>query len=70
MAAQINTKLCDKFSVGYYPSLYWGPPSKFVGGEWNGNIEKSEIRLIEDGRTAERLLKWINTQLGRYIFLR
>ncbi|KAK1437656.1 hypothetical protein QVD17_03452 [Tagetes erecta] len=63
-ANKINTKLCDKFSVAYYPSLYWGTPSKFVGGEWNGKNEKSEIRLIEDGRTAERLLKWINTQIG------
>ncbi|KAF5778592.1 putative thiol oxidase [Helianthus annuus] len=63
-ADTINTKLCDKFSVTHYPSLYWGPPSKFVGGGWDGKDEKSEIRFIDDGRTADRLLKWINSQLG------
>ncbi|KAM0055801.1 putative thiol oxidase [Helianthus debilis subsp. tardiflorus] len=65
-ANKINTKLCDKFSVTHYPALYWGAPSKFVGGGWNGKNEKSEIRSIavEDARTADRLLKWINTQLG------
>ncbi|KAD7478809.1 hypothetical protein E3N88_01945 [Mikania micrantha] len=63
-ANKINTKLCDKFSVTHYPALYWGSPSKFVGGEWNGKNENSEIRPIDDGRTADRLLKWINTQLG------
>lgn len=66
LAAQINIKLCDKFSVSHYPSLFWGPPSKFVGGSWDGKNDKSEIRYIDDGRTAERLLKWINKQLGRY----
>lgn len=65
LAAQINTKLCVKFSVPYYPILLWGPPSKFVGGHWNGKKEKSEIYPVEDGRTAERLLNWINAQLGR-----
>ncbi|KAI7754973.1 hypothetical protein M8C21_005619 [Ambrosia artemisiifolia] len=63
-ADTINTKLCDKFSVTHYPSLYWGPPSKFVGGGWDEKDEKSEIRFIDDGRTADRLLKWINSQLG------
>ncbi|KAI3825085.1 hypothetical protein L1987_06561 [Smallanthus sonchifolius] len=64
-ANKINTKLCDNFSVSHYPSLYWGVPSNFGGG-WNGKNEKSEIRPIptEDARTADRLLKWINTQLG------
>ncbi|KAJ9548959.1 hypothetical protein OSB04_021502 [Centaurea solstitialis] len=62
--AQVNTNLCDKFSISHYPSLFWGPPSKFVGGGWDGKNEKSEIRPIDDGRTADRLLKWINTQLG------
>ncbi|XP_071692245.1 sulfhydryl oxidase 2-like isoform X2 [Rutidosis leptorrhynchoides] len=63
-ANKINTKLCDKFSVTHYPALYWGPPFKFVGGGWDSKNEKSEIRPIDDGRTADRLLKWINTQLG------
>ncbi|KAL8248559.1 hypothetical protein R6Q59_005427 [Mikania micrantha] len=62
-ACKINTKLCDRFSVNHYPSMYWGPASKFVGGGWNGKNEKTEIRPIDDGRTADRLLKWINTQL-------
>ncbi|XWS34527.1 hypothetical protein CRYUN_Cryun21dG0046200 [Craigia yunnanensis] len=63
--AQINTKLCDKFSVGHYPMLFWGPPTKFSAG-WEPNQAKSEIRLIDDGRTAERLLNWINKQISRY----
>lgn len=66
MAAQVNTKLCDRFSVSHYPMLFWSHPSKFVGAGWGSNKEKSEIREIDDGRTAERLLNWINKQLGRY----
>ncbi|KAK4409679.1 Sulfhydryl oxidase 1 [Sesamum angolense] len=64
LAAQINTNLCDKFSVGHYPMLLWGPPSKFVSGSWDPKQEKSEIRSIDDGRTAELLLNWINKQLS------
>ncbi|KAL4569405.1 hypothetical protein LXL04_025041 [Taraxacum kok-saghyz] len=59
---KVNTNLCDKFSISHYPSLFWGPTSKFVGGSWDGKNEKGEIRYIEDGRTSDRLLKWINTQ--------
>lgn len=66
MAAQINSKLCDRFSVGHYPMLFWGPPSKFVGGGWEPKQEKSELHVINDGRTADRLLNWINKQIGRY----
>ncbi|XP_024993938.1 sulfhydryl oxidase 2-like isoform X1 [Cynara cardunculus var. scolymus] len=63
-ANKVNINLCDKFSISHYPSLFWGPPSKFVGGGWDGKSEKSEIHPIDDGRTADRLLKWINTRLG------
>ncbi|XP_062170712.1 sulfhydryl oxidase 2 isoform X2 [Alnus glutinosa] len=63
-ASKINTKLCDKFSIGHYPMLFWGPPPKFVSGGWEPKQEKSEIRLIDDGRTADRLLNWINKQMG------
>ncbi|KAJ0037272.1 hypothetical protein Pint_22209 [Pistacia integerrima] len=63
-AAQINTKLCDKFSVSHYPMLFWGPPSRFVSGGWEPKQDKSEICEIDDGRTADRLLNWINKQLG------
>ncbi|KAI3467012.1 hypothetical protein Pfo_023675 [Paulownia fortunei] len=63
-ALKINTDLCDKFSVGHYPMLLWGPPSKFVSGSWDPKQEKSEIRSIDDGRTADRLLNWINTQMS------
>ncbi|XVF85314.1 hypothetical protein PTKIN_Ptkin17bG0107800 [Pterospermum kingtungense] len=62
-ALKINTKLCDKFSVGHYPMLFWGAPTKFSAG-WEPNQAKSEIRVIDDGRTAERLLNWINKQIG------
>ncbi|XP_021896233.1 sulfhydryl oxidase 2 isoform X2 [Carica papaya] len=63
-ALKINTKLCDKFSVGHYPMLFWGAPSKFVSGSWEPRQEKSELQVINDGRTAERLLNWINKQIG------
>ncbi|KAG7973760.1 hypothetical protein I3843_06G013100 [Carya illinoinensis] len=61
-ALKINTKLCDKFSVVHYPMLFWGPPAKFVAGGWEPKQEKSEIRLIDNGRTADRLINWINKQ--------
>ncbi|KAL3501828.1 hypothetical protein ACH5RR_036277 [Cinchona calisaya] len=63
-ALKINTNLCDKFSVGHYPMLLWGSPSKFVAGSWEPKQENSEIRQIDDGRTADHLLNWINKQIG------
>ncbi|KAI3453095.1 hypothetical protein Pfo_009758 [Paulownia fortunei] len=63
-ALKINTDICDKFSVGHYPMLLWGPPSKFVSGSWDPKKDKSEIRSIDDGRTADRLLNWINKQIN------
>ncbi|KAI4385905.1 hypothetical protein MLD38_003893 [Melastoma candidum] len=63
-ALKVNTNLCDKFSVGHYPMLFWGPSSKFVAASWEPKQEKSDIRVIEHGRTAEQLLDWINKQLG------
>ncbi|KAL7171047.1 hypothetical protein ACSBR2_035832 [Camellia fascicularis] len=63
-ALKINNELCDKFSVGHYPMLFWAPPNKFVAGGWKPNQDKSEIRAIDDGRTADRLLNWINKQMG------
>ncbi|KAK8677182.1 hypothetical protein V6N13_142736 [Hibiscus sabdariffa] len=63
LAAQINSDLCDKFSVGHYPMLFWGPPTKFSSG-WKPNQEKRDIREIDDWRTAEHLLNWINKQIG------
>ncbi|XP_060183822.1 sulfhydryl oxidase 2-like isoform X1 [Lycium barbarum] len=63
-ALTINSNLCDKFSVRHYPMLLWGPPKKFVGSGWDPKQENSEIRSIENGRTADILLGWINKQLG------
>ncbi|KAF5745215.1 sulfhydryl oxidase 2 isoform X2 [Tripterygium wilfordii] len=63
-ASKLNNKLCDKFSVAHYPTLFWGPSSKFVAASWKPKQEKSEISVIDDGRTAEHLLNWINKQLG------
>ncbi|CAJ1977437.1 unnamed protein product [Sphenostylis stenocarpa] len=63
-ASKINTKLCDKFSVGHYPMLFWGSPPKFVGGGWEPKQEKNDILVIDDARTADRLLNWINKKLG------
>ncbi|XP_047943593.1 sulfhydryl oxidase 2-like [Salvia hispanica] len=63
-AQKINTNICDKYSVGRYPTLLWGPPSMFVHGSFDPKQGKGEILSIEDGRTAERLLNWINQQLN------
>lgn len=46
--------------------LLWGPPSKFVSGSWGPKQDKSEIHYVEDGRTADRLLNWINKKMNRY----
>ncbi|VAH10930.1 sulfhydryl oxidase 1-like isoform X1 [Triticum dicoccoides] len=62
-ASKVNVDLCSRFSVDHYPFLLWGPPPKFANTKWDRKQEKSEIKLIDDGRTAERLLKWINKQL-------
>lgn len=48
--------------------LFWGPPSKFVVGASKHKLVKSEIHVIDDGRTAERLLNWINKKMGRYVW--
>ncbi|KAF8390025.1 hypothetical protein HHK36_024546 [Tetracentron sinense] len=64
VAAQINTKLCNRFSVGRYPMLLWGPPSKFASGGWEPKQDKNEILDIDDGRTADHLLNWINKKMG------
>ncbi|KAL3654461.1 Sulfhydryl oxidase 1 [Castilleja foliolosa] len=63
-ALKINTNLCEKFSVSHYPMLLWAPPSKFVSASWDPKKEKTEIRSMDDWRTADRLLNWINKQLS------
>ncbi|ONK81701.1 uncharacterized protein A4U43_C01F32000 [Asparagus officinalis] len=63
-AAKVNTDLCNKFSVTYYPMLLWGPPIKFIAGQWDPKEKNNEILPIDDGRTAERLLNWINKRIG------
>jgi len=63
-ASKVNVDLCNKFSVDHYPFLVWGPPAKFDSPQWKPKQENSELELIDDGRTAERLLKWINKKMG------
>ncbi|XP_010923979.1 sulfhydryl oxidase 2 isoform X3 [Elaeis guineensis] len=63
-AMKMNTNLCDRFSVGHYPMLLWGPPPKFASGKWDPKQEKSEIQSIDDARTADHLLNWINKRIG------
>ncbi|KAG2617679.1 sulfhydryl oxidase 1-like isoform X1 [Panicum virgatum] len=63
-ASKVNVDLCNKFSVDHYPFLVWGPPAKFDSPRWKPKQENSELELIDDGRTAERLLKWINKKMG------
>lgn len=69
LAAQVNTELCDKFSVGRYPMLLWGPPHKFTSSGWAPKQEKNEIKDIDDAKTAERLLNWINKRIGRQVII-
>jgi len=63
-ASKVNVDLCNKFSVDHYPYLVWGPPTKFNLVQWKPKQENSELELIDDGRTADRLLKWINKKMG------
>ncbi|KAL7260371.1 hypothetical protein ACSBR1_006105 [Camellia fascicularis] len=63
-ASKTNNELCKRFSVDRYPMLLWGPPSKFVAGGWEPKQDKNEIHSIDDGRTADRLLNWINKKMG------
>ncbi|KAL8112217.1 hypothetical protein AgCh_019782 [Apium graveolens] len=60
-AEKINTKLCDKFSVDRFPMLFWGPPSHFSSFS---KTENSTILFIDDRKTADRVLHWINKQMG------
>jgi thiol oxidase len=64
LAAQMNVKLCDKFSINHYPMLFWAPPKRFVGGSWGPKQEKNEISVVNEWRTADLLLNWINKQIG------
>ncbi|XP_062232074.1 sulfhydryl oxidase 1-like isoform X2 [Phragmites australis] len=63
-ASKVNTDLCSRFSVDHYPFLLWGPPTKFASAQWKPKQDNSEIELIDDGRTSERLLEWINKKMG------
>ncbi|CAL5421705.1 unnamed protein product [Camellia sinensis] len=64
MEMGVNKELCERFSVVHYPMLLWGPSSKFVAGDWKPRQDESEILAIDDRRTADRLLNWINKQMG------
>ncbi|KAJ6822355.1 sulfhydryl oxidase 1-like [Iris pallida] len=66
-ADKTNTDLCDRFSVSRYPMLLWGPPIKFAAGRWDPKKQNNEIQSIDDGRTAEDLLNWINKRIGRQL---
>ncbi|CAH2037599.1 unnamed protein product [Thlaspi arvense] len=63
-AIKMNVKLCDKFSINHYPMLFWGRPSKFVGGSWGPKQEQNEISVVDEWRTADLLLNWINKKIG------
>ncbi|XP_064959871.1 sulfhydryl oxidase 1-like isoform X1 [Musa acuminata AAA Group] len=63
-AMKTNADLCGKFSVGHYPMLFWGPPHKFAFGRWDPKQDKDEIQLIDEWRTAEHLLSYINKRIG------
>jgi thiol oxidase len=70
VAEQANADLCDRFSVGHYPMLLWGPPAKFANAKWDPKQDKSDIQQIDDGRTSQRLLNWINKRIGRlFLFI-
>ncbi|WOG88984.1 hypothetical protein DCAR_0208219 [Daucus carota subsp. sativus] len=60
-AEKINTNLCDKFSVDRFPMLFWGPPSHFASFSKKGN---TTILFIDDRKTADRVLIWINKRIG------
>lgn len=65
LAAQTNTDLCGSYSVSHYPMLFWGPPNKFSAGRWDPKKNNEEIQLIDEWRTADDLLNYINKKIGR-----
>jgi hypothetical protein len=65
----VNINLCRRFSVEHYPFLLWGLPAKFASAQFKPTQENNEIELIDDGKTAERLLKWINKKMGRQVLV-
>lgn len=70
ITVQTNTKLCDRFSIGHFPMLLWGPPAEFASSNFEPKNNKSKIQAIDDARTADRLLNWINKQIGRHALLK
>ncbi|CAN6446050.1 unnamed protein product [Victoria cruziana] len=68
ITVQTNTKLCDRFSIGHFPMLLWGPPAEFASSNFEPKNNKSKIQAIDDARTADRLLNWINKQIGRKFY--
>ncbi|XP_031123674.1 sulfhydryl oxidase 2-like [Ipomoea triloba] len=63
-ALKVNIDLCDRFSVNHYPMLIWGKSSEFVNGSWSLHQGIGEMRPIDNGRTGDRLLNWINIHLN------
>ncbi|XP_042377659.1 sulfhydryl oxidase 1-like [Zingiber officinale] len=62
-ALETNTDLCGSFSVSHYPMLFWGPPNKFSAGRWDPK-KNNEIQLIDEWRTADLLLNYLNKKIG------
>ncbi|XP_042385130.1 sulfhydryl oxidase 1-like [Zingiber officinale] len=62
-ALETNTELCGSFSVSHYPMLFWGPPKKFSAGRWDPK-KNNEIQLIDEWRTADLLLNYLNKKIG------
>ncbi|XP_074588316.1 sulfhydryl oxidase 1-like [Curcuma longa] len=63
-ALETNTDLCGSFSVSHYPMLFWGPPNKFSAGRWDPKKNNEEIQLIDEWRTADLLLNYLNKKIG------
>ncbi|WOL17559.1 sulfhydryl oxidase 1-like isoform X1 [Canna indica] len=63
-AMKVNTDLCSRFSVSRYPMLFWGPPRKFSDGRWDPKKNKDEIQEVDEWRTPDLLLNYINKRIG------
>lgn len=63
-ADQASQKLCERFSIRYYPSLLWALPPVLAIGSRSAKIQ-SPLEEITNAQTAEALLEQINKRIGK-----
>jgi len=66
VACQASQKLCERFSIRYYPSLLWALPPVLAIGSRSAKIQ-SPLEEITNAQTAEALLEQINKRIGKCV---